>query len=320
MRAVGVLAVGLAVLLVGLVLLSAASSPEPALTLALFGSAVRTAAYTALAEGLRWGARRAGAWRAVPFEGPDRPVYRPTWLGRWLGLLGAFALDEAADEAYVALFLPGRARSWRADANRLRRCLNGATWADCDAHNLCGNDHLRGLQLAVVGEGHSGVMVVRIFSAVETEALIASVDEEERALVGALLKDGLVDRARVVANLRFWRTLGDGLRGGSDGEDEDQDEDEQGEEDAPDSDEPRTLTVPLDELVTMPSATYLTTLHGAWQLRTATKRAVCRLREIETRPLPEDVISVLRGCIVDLDEATNEELPDAGAEGTADAA
>jgi hypothetical protein len=118
---------------VALALCEAASSPDPAAVLALYGSALRAIGRALLARVLRHAAAALGMWRRTAAE-PGKPCYAPTRIGAWLGWQHAKNLERFADEDAVRLFRPEVRQRSLDEAKSCRGCLEGAfTWPCANA-------------------------------------------------------------------------------------------------------------------------------------------------------------------------------------------
>jgi hypothetical protein len=123
------------VAVLGLALLDVAASPTPALTARLNLEGVCGIGYRLGAWVTGWAAEALGAWRpyqANPGPPPytDVPVYRPTAVGRRVALYEASLLERAARLDFARLFVPEAATQWQANADWIRRCMDGATWCE----------------------------------------------------------------------------------------------------------------------------------------------------------------------------------------------
>ena len=214
----------LVVLVAGMVVLVVASSPDPAFTAAGLVLGARVLVLAMASGAVARAARALGAERRAPYRGRHSAVFRPTRVGRWLGLLAVTLFERGARSArtgvgrdLVRMFAPRGLREKLAQAagvaTRVRRCLNGVTWNETDVHRLCGAEGLvSAADLAVVEEDAKGtVTVLRYFDPPTVAALLDLTRDAAQAEAERLADaDGDVT---VRADFLFWRDLEEALRG-----------------------------------------------------------------------------------------------------------
>jgi hypothetical protein len=120
-------------------LLDAASSPDPAAVLALYGSGVRGIGWALLVRPLRAAASVLGMWRCSAVA-TGKPVYAPTWIGAWIGWRLVRVLERLADEDLVRVVRPDLRETFLDEVRRCRGCLEGTCiWHDPGAFDQEGS-------------------------------------------------------------------------------------------------------------------------------------------------------------------------------------
>lgn len=195
------------VLCAGCFLVLVAASPDPKLIV----SGLRLFGYALFAIILQHSARITGAWRrSVPYRGRHSPVWSPTRVGRWIGLLCATITERAGSEPAAFLLRPIAAQQAVEDAGRIRRALSGATWAETDVHRLCKPEDVPPADLAVLDADGQGVAVLHYFDAEEVDALLFAAQRYEENAVSELADAQAVRRSHL-ANVNLWRDVVRGL-------------------------------------------------------------------------------------------------------------
>ncbi len=194
-------AILLAVVTVGFggVILVAASSPEPAYTLAFIASYFRCMAWMSLLAPLHRCAAWAGTWRWT-YGGPRHPILNPPRLGRWLGLFCAAISERLGREMAYAALQPEAAREALVRAANFRRNVDLLRRADAP-------------ELALIRQGGDDIRVVHAFEPAEVQALLGVAEDVEQQAIAALeTAEAREERSRHAHNVAFWGDVRAGLQ------------------------------------------------------------------------------------------------------------
>ena len=217
MKILGALVMGLLVVAFGYLAMCVALSADRRASIAMLASIVRVFVYYPLHFGVERCARWAGAWRPAAYQGRRSPLYRPTRLGRWLGLLHAALLDRLGREPCFTREYPRAAEVFLRNAVRVRRCLQGATWEQTDAHGFCDPEDLPFPELAIVEQDAEGIRVLRWFEPSDVEALGMAVSVCNANAVEALAAtEDPAERAALARDVEVWRKLREALQTATD--------------------------------------------------------------------------------------------------------